>query len=72
MKLYDVDGYDRPLRLSEEHAALLGATEHDGVILVPARNAPKAEWLDYAVAVGGDPAFVGSLTKADLIDPYGG
>lgn len=28
MKLYDVEGYDRPLLLSEEHAEQIGATEH--------------------------------------------
>jgi len=71
MKLYRVDGYDRPLRLSEAHAELLGATESTDVILMPARNAAKAVWVDYAVSQGADPVVAEATTKADLIEQYG-
>lgn len=71
MRLYDVDGYDQPLMLSEEHAELIGATEHEPVSL-PAETAPKRSWVDYAVAQGADPAVADATTKADLIAQYGG
>lgn len=73
MKLYDVEGYDQPLMLSEEHAALIGATEHDPVTeLMPARTASKAAWVGWAISSGADPAVADASTKADLIAQYGG
>jgi len=70
-KYYDVEGYENPLQLSEEHAELIGATEHTDALIVPGKNAPKASWVDYAVAVGGDPVLAEASTKADLIEEYG-
>lgn len=72
MRYYDVDGYDRPLLLSEEHAEALGATEHQTTTERPNRAASKADWAAYAVGVGGDPTVVESMTRADLIEQYGG
>lgn len=37
----------------------------------PAVNAPKAEWIDHAVAQGHDPADAETMTKAALIEQYG-
>jgi hypothetical protein len=71
MKLYDVDGYDTPLRLSEEHAELIGAKEHDLPAAAPSRSAAKAAWADYAVGQGADPAYAESATRAELIEQYG-
>lgn len=70
MKFYDVDGYDRPLQLSTEHAELLGGVEHETALVTPGKNAPKASWIDYAVALGEDPVLAEAMTKAELIDQY--
>lgn len=40
-----------------------GSTDEDGV---PAKSAPKSEWVDYAVADGYDRAEVEDMTKADI------
>jgi hypothetical protein len=73
MKLYDVEGNDQPLMLSEEHAELIGATEHDlADEAMPARTASKAAWVAWAVGYGADPAVADASTKADLIAQYGG
>lgn len=37
----------------------------------PAQSAPKAAWVDYAVARGEDRATAEEANKADLIDKYG-
>lgn len=38
----------------------------------PARTAPKAEWVGYAVHVGGmTPDDADAMTKADLIEEFG-
>ncbi len=37
----------------------------------PNRAASKAEWVAYAIAVGGDPAAVEALTRRQIIDDYG-
>jgi hypothetical protein len=37
----------------------------------PAVNAPKAEWVGWAVQQGADPDDALALTKSDLIDKYG-
>jgi len=71
VKLYDVPGYDAPLRLSEDHAAILGGVEHTTPLLAPARNAAKGAWIDYAVALGADPTLAELSTKSDLIEIYG-
>lgn len=71
MKLYDVKGHDSPLMLSEEHAELIGATEHIAVS-VPARSALKSEWIDFAVSKGGDPLDLDGLTKSEIVEQYGG
>jgi len=71
MKLYDVPGYDRPLMLSEEHAELIGGTEHELVETMPAKSATKAEWASYAVTRGADPAVAEATSRADLIAQYG-
>ncbi|MET9954215.1 hypothetical protein ABZ135_22065 [Streptomyces sp. NPDC006339] len=38
----------------------------------PAKNAPKAEWVGWAVAQGADPEDAEGMTKADLVELYGG
>lgn len=38
----------------------------------PAQSAPKAEWIGWAVVSGADPEDAEAMTKADLIDQYGG
>lgn len=37
----------------------------------PIVNAPKADWVDYAVGQGADRDEAESLTKAELLDLYG-
>lgn len=71
MKLYDVAGHDWPLLLSEEHAELLGATEHEPVTEMPSRSASKAAWVAFAVAQGNDPVVAEAMTRADLIEQLG-
>lgn len=70
MKLYDVDGYDTPRMLSDEHAELIGATEHID-ISAPSRAARKREWIDFAVEQGGDPIELDTLTKSEIVERYG-
>ena len=38
----------------------------------PAKTAPKADWVAFAVSKGADPAEAEALTKPDLVDLYGG
>lgn len=38
----------------------------------PAKSAPKAEWVGWAVAQGADPEDAEGSTKGDLIELYGG
>jgi hypothetical protein len=38
----------------------------------PAKVAPKAEWVDYAISQGADPKEAEATNKADLIELYGG
>ena len=38
----------------------------------PAKSATKAEWIGWAVANGADLEEVEAMTKADLIEKYGG
>ncbi|WP_128977280.1 hypothetical protein [Streptomyces roseicoloratus] len=38
----------------------------------PAKSAPKAEWVGWAAAQGADPEDADGMTKADLIEAYGG
>lgn len=38
----------------------------------PAVNAPKTAWLGWAVAQGADQDDAAAMTKADLIEKYGG
>lgn len=38
---------------------------------VPAKSASKAEWAEYAVSQGTDPAEAEAATKADLIANHG-
>jgi len=71
MKLYDVDGYDVPLRLDEAHAERIGASEHVASVEQPVRNANKAAWSDFAISQGGDPSLVENMTRTELIDQYG-
>lgn len=71
MNYYDVPGYDRPLFLSEEHAELIGGKLHEVTATQPSRNATRAEWADYALAQGADPASVDTMTRTQLIDTFG-
>jgi hypothetical protein len=49
-----------------------GSDLTNGVPPRPAQSAPKAEWVGYAVLVGGMPVDdAEALTKQDLIDLYG-
>lgn len=38
----------------------------------PAKNAPKAEWVGWAVAQGAAPEDAEASTKGDLVELYGG
>ena len=70
-KLYDA-GYAKPVRLSEEHAAALGATEvSEPDENRPARNASKADWVGYAVDQGMTQDGAESHTRAQLIEILG-
>ena len=71
-KRYEVKGYPKPLRLSEEHAARLGGVE----VGEPDPNRPKptakkAEWVEYAETKGLDPETAESSTKAELVEQFG-
>lgn len=66
MNLYDVEGYDRPLLLSPEHAEAIGATLHQAAPR-PKANASLADWSDYAVGRGVDPVLLEGLSRADVI-----
>lgn len=70
MKLYDVEGHDRPLLLSDEHAESIGAIEHVDESVKPTQRATKAEWSSYALSQGGDPDAVSSMTRAELIENW--
>jgi hypothetical protein len=37
----------------------------------PARNAPKAEWVDHAVSKGADRAEAEAMNKEQLVDKFG-
>jgi hypothetical protein len=49
--------------VTDEEAAAVGA---------PAKSATKADWVAFAVALGADEAEAEVLTKAELIEQYGG
>lgn len=71
-KHYEVKGYDRPLRLSEEHAARLGGTE----VGAPDPNRPspsakKADWVEYAETKGMPAEDAEAHTRAELIEQFG-
>lgn len=70
MKQYDVEGYDRPLLLSEEHAEEIGASEHVETGQ-PKPSAGKAEWVAYAETRGADPDDAAASTKRQLVELYG-
>jgi hypothetical protein len=70
MKLYDVEGYDHPLELTEELAAQVGGVEH-GAATMPRATASKADWVDWAVTQGEDRGVAEALTKAELVAGYG-
>lgn len=72
MKLYDVPGHTRPLLLSDEHAELIGGTEHQPIPPRPGKTASKAAWVDYAIGHGADAATAEAATRAELIATYGG
>lgn len=38
----------------------------------PAVNAPKTDWIGWAVAQGEDPEDAAAMTKTDLIEKHGG
>lgn len=71
MRLFDVDGHDKPLLLSDEHAEILSAKPHRVVRDKPVRSANKQTWADYALAQGADPSLVETQTRAELIDSWG-
>lgn len=53
----------------EEVAEAAGLTEESDSG-VPADSAKKAEWVEFAVAEGGDRDEVSALTKAEIISQY--
>jgi hypothetical protein len=66
------------VQVNEDGSPLLDDTANEGSDLttgVPARpavNAPKAEWVGFAVRAGGlDPDAAEAMTKQDLIDRFG-
>ncbi len=71
-KLYEVPGYEEPLRLSEEHAEALGGTEVEVSSSAPSPSANKSEWVAYAVGQGMDKPTAENMTKAALVEQYGG
>lgn len=71
MKLYDVEGHEYPLMLSEEHAEIIGAIEHVVESEKPAQRASKADWASYALGQGADPELVDGMTRAELIENWG-
>lgn len=71
-KHYEVKGYDRPLRLSAEHAERLGGVE----VGAPDPNRPspsakKADWVEYAESKGMLTETAESHTRAELIEQFG-
>lgn len=70
-KLYDA-GYEKPVRLSPEHAKALKATEvSEPDENRPARNASKAAWQQYAADQGMSEEQASQLTRSELIELYG-
>ena len=60
----------RPVVVSDAAIPAVAAQNAaDGVR--PVVNAPKADWVAYAVSQGRDPAGADSMTKADLIASLG-
>ena len=57
-------------------AALTALADSSSVAVVavarPAKTAPKSEWVAYAVAQGEDESKAESMTKADLVETFGG
>lgn len=53
------------------HVAQFDAVTNVPVSDPPAKVAPKADWVDYAVSRGADEAEAESLTKAELVELYG-
>lgn len=70
-KLYDVPGVDRPLLVHEDRAKELGYSEHVDDAM-PSQRASKADWVAWAKTSGDDPNVIESMSKADLIEAYGG
>lgn len=65
-KWYDVDGVDRPLRLSDEHAKQIGATLHvpeEG----PLGDLPESAYADDAVDVPPADTAPKTGSKAALV-----
>lgn len=71
MKLYDVEGHEHPLRLSEEHAEIIGAIEHVVESTKPSARASKADWQSYALSQGADPESVDGMTRGELMEHWG-
>ena len=71
-KHYEVSGYPRPLRLSQEHAEALGGVEVGAPDPNrPAPSAKKAEWVEYAETKGMLPEEAEAHTKAELVEQFG-
>jgi len=59
--------------LIDEPGAPAGGVDQAPIVVErPARRAPVAAWRAYAVALGADADQVERMTKAELIDRYGG
>lgn len=61
----------------EKHFLAEGLAEKSGKIEddpdgPPAKTAPKADWVDYAISKGADPSEAEESTKQELVDLYGG
>ncbi len=73
------------VRVQEDGSPYRGETDEDGRPLVPgpgqqvpappltqpAKNAPKDQWVGWAVVCGADAEEADGMTKADLIEKYG-
>ena len=69
----DGDPYEPPAPQAPDNPLAGGSDLTDGVSPQPARTAPKAEWVGYAVRVHDmRPDDAEAMTKQDLIDKFGG
>lgn len=71
LKRVNEDGSSLDESAKTEEPADEGSDLTEGVSPRPAVNAPKADWVGYAVAQGMLPDDAEAMTKHDLIDKFG-